>query len=45
MLCSRLAEALEMDEGGATAADHGADSYYGDYGDEKMRQVCHRKML
>ena len=38
----RLAEALEMDEGGGGAVDHGgADSYYGDadYGDEKMRQV------
>ena len=39
----RLAEALEMDEGGAGAAEagHALDSYYadGDYGDEKMRQV------
>ena len=29
-----------MDEGGAVAADHGVDSYYGDYDNEKMRQVC-----
>lgn len=36
----RLAEALEMDEGGAVAADHAVDSYYGDYDNEKMRQVC-----
>lgn len=28
-----------MDDGGAVAADHGVDSYYGDYNDEKMRQV------
>ena len=36
----RLAEALEMDEGGGGAADAGgADSYYGGYEDEKMRQV------
>ena len=40
----RLAEALEMDEGGTGAAEAGGalDSYYADdhYGDEKMRQVC-----
>ncbi len=39
----RLAEALEMDEGGAGPAEAGGalDSYYADdhYGDEKMRQV------
>ena len=39
----RLAEALEMDEGGGGGADAGGapDSYYGDggYEDEKMRQV------
>ena len=30
-----------MDEGGGGANDAGgADSYYGDYGDEKARQVC-----
>ena len=30
-----------MDEGGGGAIDAGgADSYYGDYGDEKARQVC-----
>ncbi|DBA93998.1 hypothetical protein WJX77_002685 [Trebouxia sp. C0004] len=38
----RLAEALEMDEGGAGVAEAGGalDSYYADdhYGDEKMRQ-------
>lgn len=42
MLNCRLAEALEMDEGGGAADAGGAlDSYYGDggYVDEKMRQV------
>ena len=43
MRICRLAEALEMDEGGAGAAEAGGalDSYYADdhYGDEKMRQV------
>lgn len=43
VLLFRLAEALEMDEGGAGAAEAGGalDSYYadGDYGDEKMQQV------